>query len=277
VESFRDAVSAPVRTAVREFAPDLIVFPEYTTALLALAPYRRALADSVSVQDCLERIQSARPGLTGLRALFLEQSAAVDKAMQEIFGALAREGGCTIVAGSFFAREAGAAGPELRNRACVFAPDGELFYTQDKVFLTDFERDRLGVSPGSVQGASIFRVERDHGRRVGGALAALTVCRDTFHPDWEKGFAGADLWIDVKANGTSFTPQEEQGFREALSARLAASGIGSGITACLVGRILDLVWQGKSSVLRLGPGGPQSVAEAAAADDAEILYAEIPY
>ncbi len=213
----------------------------------------------------------------GLHDLFLEQAVAVEREMEDVFGHLTKAAACTIVAGSYFARAAGPAGLELRNRACVFDPDGDLIYTQDKVFLTEFEQDQLGLSPGRVEEASLFRVQTPRAKRLGGAFAALTICRDTYHTEWEQEFAKANLWIDIRGNGTAFTPQQEQGFHDALPARLADSGVASGLAACLVGRILDLVWEGRSAILKRTADGVRNVAESASANTGDILYAEIPY
>jgi predicted amidohydrolase len=194
----------------------------------------------------------------------------------EVFGSRARQYGVAIVAGTAFARVAGegtdtdggAGGTvELRNRAFVFGRDGRLAYTQDKVYLTEFETDVVGLSPGRVVEAAPFTIA---GTRIG-----LTLCRDTFFDAWEERFRGLDLWIDIKANGVPFTEEERVGFAKALPARLPGAGVRHGITACLVGRYLNLAWEGESSVIECMHGAVRVLASASNAREREILRAEI--
>jgi predicted amidohydrolase len=280
VESFTAAVTGPALRAVQERHPDLIIFPEYTCAFLALSPYSWALKGSTDFADFSRRISQAHPRSGGLTGLLAEQAPRVEETVKAVFSDLARRSGAAIVAGTYFALQpSGRRGVpgELRDRAVVFTADGTLAYTQDKVFLTDFEREVLGISPGKMEEAFPFRVSAGNGSRLDGALAFLTICRDTFFPEWEKGARGADLWIDIKANGVPFTAEEREGFRDAIPARLSGSGVPQGMTVCLEGRILDLFWEGESSLCRLGPGGVETTAVSRSADGADILYGEMTY
>jgi len=220
------------------------------------------------VADGLSRVQAAHPELGTLRDVFLAQSAAVQRILAGVLAPLARRHRVTIVAGSaFVAVQPEGGGEELRNRAFVLGPDGSLLYAQDKVFLTDFERDVVGLSPGRIEDASPFAVARV---RIG-----LTLCRDTFFAEWEDLFRGVDLWIDIKANAVPFTAQEREDFRRALPARLPRAGVRHGITACLVGSYLDLSWEGESSVIECIDGvGTISAATSPRAQT--ILRAELP-
>ena len=280
VESFRGIVTTAVEKAVDEAPegcrPDLIVFPEYTSVFLALLPYEDDLRGAASVAEGLARLSAADRKIGSLRQVFLEQASMVQDLVREVFGSLARRHGVGIIAGTAFARVAGegtdtdggAGGTvELRNRAFVFSPDGRLAYTQDKVYLSEFETAVIGLSPGSVDEAAPFAVS---GTRVG-----LTLCRDTFFGEWEQRFRGLDLWIDMKANGVPFTAEEREGFAKALPARLPGAGVRHGITACLVGRYLDLAWEGESSVIECMHGAVRVLASASSAREPEILRAEI--
>jgi predicted amidohydrolase len=276
VESFRGAVTAAVEKGVDEAPdgcrPDLIVFPEYTSVFLALLPYERDLRGATSVADGLARLSAANGHVGSLRQIFLEQAAMVRDLVCEVFGGLARQYGVAIVAGTAFARVAGDGTDtdrtvELRNRAFVFAPDGRLAYTQDKVYLTEFETDVVGLSPGRLVEAAPFT--------IAGARIGLTLCRDTFFDAWEERFRGLDLWIDIKANGVPFTAEEREGFAKALPARLPGAGVRHGITACLVGRFLNLAWEGESSVIECAGGIVMVQVSASSARDSEILRAEV--
>jgi predicted amidohydrolase len=280
LESFRRTVTAAVEKAVDEAPegsrPDLIVFPEYTSVFLALLPYEHDLRGAASVAEGLARLSAAAGQIGSLRQVFLEQASMVQDLACEVFGGLARQYGVAIVAGTAFARVAGEATDtdggaggtvELRNRAFVFGRDGRLAYTQDKVYLTEFETDVVGLSPGRVIEAAPFT--------IAGARIGLTLCRDTFFDAWEERFRGLDLWIDMKANGVPFTAEEREGFARALPARLPGAGVRHGITACLVGRFLDLSWEGESSIVECTRGMVMVRVSASSAREAEILRAEV--
>ncbi len=178
-ESFQAAVTAAVEQAVAGQEPDLVVFPEYTCVFLALLQDAGGLRGASSVAEALARVREAHPGIDTVRDVFLERSGEVQRILVEVFAPLARRHRVTIVAGSaFVAVSPGGAGEELRNRAFVFSPDGDLLYTQDKIFLTDFEQDVVGLSAGRLEDASPFVVA---GERVG-----LTLCRDSFFQEWEE-------------------------------------------------------------------------------------------
>ncbi len=182
--------------------------------------------------------------------------------MDALWGGLAVEYETYIGAGTYFAR--GEAG-RLHNRAVVYDPAGRRVYEQDKVYLTRFETDLLGVSPGRVRAAGTFP--------AASVEAVLTICRDTFFDEWESVFSGADVWFDLKANGTDFDEEEMQRFERALPARIASSGIAFGATVCLTGRVLDLYWEGESSLV--GPaesGGYLTYARAPDHDREAIIF-----
>jgi predicted amidohydrolase len=187
VESFRRAMNAAVEKSLDEAPegcrPDLVVFPEYTSVFLALLPYEHDLRGAASVADGLSKLSAADSRIGSLRQVFLEQAPMVHDLVCEVFGGLARTYGVAIVAGTAFARvededtetDGGTDTDEtveLRNRAFVFGPDGRLAYTQDKVYLTEFETDVVGLSPGRVVEAAPFT--------IAGARIGLTLCRDTF-------------------------------------------------------------------------------------------------
>jgi predicted amidohydrolase len=267
-ESFRKAVTATVEQAVRGQGPDLVVFPEYTCVFLAMLPYARELQGAAGVADGLSRVQAVHPELGTLRDVFLAQSAAAQRILAGVFAPLARRHRVTIVAGSAFVAENSQGGrEELRNRAFVLGPDGRLLRAQDKVFLTDFERDVAGLSPGRIEDASPFV--------VAGARVCLTLCRDTFFAEWEDLFHGVDLWIDIKANAVPFTADEREDFRRALPARLPRAGVLHGITACLVGSFLDLTWEGESSVIECTDRVVRTISAATSPRAPAILRAQL--
>ena len=248
---------------------DLAIFPEYAGVFLALAPWQRVLEGSPGIQDAIARIRAADPRVGSIRDFLLLVACESETRVAGIFGGLARRYGIAIVAGTTFARAAAADGrDELRNRAFLFDGEGTLIRVQDKVWLSEFETGVLGISPG--------RPDRVTPIRIGDALVGVTICRDTFSPEWESVFRGADLWIDLKANGAPFTEEERRGFARALPARLPGAGVRCGVTACLVGSFLDLAWEGESSVIQLEGGAVETIARSPSASAAGVLLFDLP-
>ena len=212
----------------------LLVFPEYTSVFLALVPYYAQVSRSGSVVDALGTIALSDSRISSVYSLFTANSCGVEAMMDRVWGGLASKYDVSIVAGTRFVYRDG----ELRNSLVIYGPEGLRDYEQDKVYLTDFERDLVGLTPGSVASAQVYRIA-DH-------TIALTVCRDTFFSAWDDAFPGVEYWIDIKANGTAFDAEELARFGRALPVRVAHSDATRGMTVCLTGSYLDLFWEGRS-------------------------------
>jgi predicted amidohydrolase len=265
--AFRSRIEALVMRCM-DFEPDLIVFPEYTSVFLALIPYYPVILESQSAEDGLSRIKARDPLINGFRDLFLINSGLVERVMEEVFASLARRHGVAIIPGTYFAwieRDQEAA---LVNRLVVYDHSGTITYTQDKVFLTPFEEQLLEISPGVLEQAEPIVLQ---GQRIG-----ITICRDTFFSDWLQVLSGVDLWIDIKANGALYTQEERQRFLRAVPARISEGDIPYGLTVCLTGSLLDMVWEGESSLARKDPGQEiRFVEKASSASQEEILFFSI--
>jgi predicted amidohydrolase len=265
--AFRSRIEALVMRCM-DFEPDLIVFPEYTSVFLALIPYYPVILESQSAEDGLSRINARDPLINGFRDLFLINSGLVERVMEEVFASLARRHGVAIIPGTYFAwieRDQEAA---LVNRLVVYDHSGTITYTQDKVFLTPFEEQLLEISPGVLEQAEPIVLQ---GQRIG-----ITICRDTFFSDWLQVLSGVDLWIDIKANGALYTQEERQRFLRAVPARISEGDIPYGLTVCLTGSLLDMVWEGESSLARKDPGQEiRFVEKASSASQEEILFFSI--
>ncbi len=266
-ESFRSRIESLVMRCLA-FRPDLIVFPEYTSVFLALIPYYPVIQVSRSAEEGLSRISARDPLIKGFRDLFLVNSGLAERVMEELFATLARRHGVAIIPGTYFAWSEREEGVALVNRLVVYDRSGRIAYTQDKVFLTPFEEQLLEISPGLLEEAEPIVLQ---GRRIG-----ITICRDTFFSDWLQVFAGVDLWIDIKANGAVYTQEERQRFLRAVSARIDEGDIPYGLTVCLTGSLLDMIWEGESSLARKEPGQEiRFVGKAASASEEEILFFSI--
>lgn len=236
--SFRAAVAAEVEKAVAE-GSELVVFPEYTGVFLAALPHGEEVSRSDTVGGALRRISEEVGRTLSLRELFLEAAPEVSARMDRIFGTLAAEHGVHILGGTYFA-----ASPEerrLTNRAVVYAPDGERCYEQDKVFLTTFERDLIGLDPGSLGRADGFSLD--------GVAVGLTICRDTFFEVWDTIHRDRDIWIDIKADGVAYDQAARRRYLTTIPERLAESDVPYGVTVSLVGSYLELFWEGRTSVV----------------------------
>ena len=265
--AFRSHVESLV-TRCLPFEPDLIVFPEYTSVFPALIPYYPVIRVSQSPEDGLARIGAGDHLIDGFRDLFLLNSGLAERFMEEVFATLARRHAVAIVPGTYFAWSERAGEAALVNRVVVYDQSGEIAYTQDKVFLTPFEEQLLEISPGTLEQAEPFVL---HGNRIG-----ITICRDTFFPQWLQVHSGVDLWIDIKANGALYTEEERQRFLRAVPARITEGEIPYGLTVCLTGTLLDMLWEGESSLARKDPGEQvRYVDKASTASEEEILFLEI--
>jgi predicted amidohydrolase len=284
VSTFERHVESIIEKTVANYNPDIIVFPEYTNVFLALIPYIDILEKAQSYEEAMVLIRQREPAIRTVHELFNSRACDVERIMNSVWGSLARRWEVTIIAGTYFActesessrkhgtesteslerpAEEHAVASKLTNRAVVFDANGEITYTQDKVYLTEFEKSILRLSPGSIEEVQPFS--------VGGATIGMSICRDTFFPIWEPLFEGALLWIDLKANGTRFTMQEQRRFTKALPARLERARVVYGLTVCLTGTFLDLMWEGESSLIRKGPKGVEIVERVADPRTQEIL------
>lgn len=157
--SYRRKIESRVREAAAAGAR-LLLFPEYAALELAslLAPRERQ-----DLPRQLDALQNILPDFLTL------------------FSAMAKDHRVFILAPSFPVRMAGG---QFRNRAHLATPGGQLAF-QDKLTMTRFEAERLGISPG--QEMKVFVTELG---RIG-----VNICYDVEFPPFAKAQteAGADL------------------------------------------------------------------------------------
>ena len=273
--AFTAGIEKRIRQIVRRYSPDLIVFPEYTSVFLAAIPHADRISGAVTVTDALTRIATGGLGCPSLeqeisgnlplvlKEFFISESGGIELMMDRIWGGLAAKYGVYIVAGTYFAVFEDSAGRELRNRLVVYGPGGRVVYTQDKALLSSFEEEMLMLSTGSIHDAD--------GIFIGDAEVVFTICRSTFLEQWEDIHAGADIWIDIKAEGVPFDEEVRRRFVKALPSRIAGSDVPYGLTVCLTGRFLDLSWEGKSSAVTGGGGEFEYAVKAAKHDSEEVV------
>ena len=248
-ETFSARAAELIEEVLTEGEVDLVVFPEYTGVFFAFFNLGIERLEGKTLAEGIRYLRR-QTETAGLKEYFLLYPA--EETMNRVWGNLARSFGVAILGGTCFAAADGGSGRELRNRAVLYDGDGEVLYRQDKVYLTSFETDIIGIDPGSL---AAVRTVSIRGRKVG-----ISICRDTFFSPWEKKFFDVDLWIDIKANGEVFDARQREVFRRALPERLQNLTDTLGMTVCLNGGFLDLRWEGPSSVVSAdGPPGARSV------------------
>ncbi len=247
-----------------ESGMDLIVFPEYIGVFYQLIEYNRIIESHESFQAALVEVLEKNPQLGSMTDVFRSGADDVESYLSG-WSEIARKHGTGIIAGSCFAADDEGL---LKNRSFVFDAEGTQVYSQDKVFLTDFETDIIGLEPGDINNATLFNIS--------GKNIAMTICRDAYSREWEQRNSGAFLWVDIKANGEVFNTAQRQSFLRALPSRLFYSDVNYGLTVCAVGHYLDLFWEGESSAIRKDDGSLYLVAASGSFDRADTVFFSIP-
>ncbi len=228
-ESFRRAIETALDNLEAEAftvgsSPlNLAVFPEYTSAFLGLSFLSP------------EEITALSADPAGNRFLINWALRMAEPQIISIWSDISRERAYAILAGSTLILDTDG---NIRNRALLFSAEGELIWTQDKVFPGDPEVNLLKLKSGRISDARPFEIN--------GFKIVATICRDTYHQEWERILPEADLWIDIKANELPYTREY---YNEALGARLPNSPIDTGLTVSLSGEILGFLFSGPSELL----------------------------
>lgn len=272
--------------------PTLVVFPEIAghLALYALAPAStrraRTLGGALAAAalrrplDVLRGAAQARR-LDPRHAVLAALAPAGELWWKSVFAPLARRANAYVVAGSYLRLGAGG---ELTNASLLYGPDGRLLATTDKVNLVpgieDAARGGLALARGDAGALPI--VDTALGR------VATLVCYDGFmiaHTAHERFVAvgprlaargGVDVVANPAANPWPWHARwpfddrirADQWQAEGLPATLAATSCARyGVTAHLVGRVLDLAFDGVSEIVERGDDGRVHQLAAASAHD----------
>jgi hypothetical protein len=206
-ETFRKAIEDKIISLEEA---DFIIFPEYTSVYAGYL-----------FINSLNREEITRTGPQ------------VKEFLDKEWGALAQKYNKYILAGTYYAVE----NDKIYNRALIYGPEGALFHYQDKVFLGDIEIDSIGLDRGKISDAEPFVIK--------GKTFFLTICRDTYHDEWDSVVPPVDLWIDIKANELPYTDEYYSG---ALPSRLPESEADLGLTVSLTGSIGGYRFEGYSSL-----------------------------
>ena len=220
INQILDNLEEQALTKESPYPLDLVVFPEYTSALFGLG--------HLSVQAREELFSLNQPLFQNddvIRAINLGSIQT-----QKIWERIALEREYPILAGSTLTIDSAG---RIRNQALLFHPQKGLIWTQDKSFPGAPETRILNLAVASPEQATPFTIDD---KRI-----VLTICRDTYNTIWESIFPPAFLWIDIKANEL---PKDLAKYPEALSARLSHSPIPYGLTVSLIGKLANFHFQG---------------------------------
>jgi predicted amidohydrolase len=285
-ERYREHVESAAACAIEEAGradARFVVFPELAghLALLALAPApahrARTLATALAAAavrrplDVLRGVATART-LAPKSAVLSALAPDGERYWRSVFGPLARRHAAYVVAGSCLRLLPDG---DLTNASLLFAPDGRCIAVTDKVNLVPGMEDGAPGGLGLARGAAerLPLVETAFGR------VCTLVCYDGFaepHTSLERFVpigpeVAARGGVTVAANPAAnpwrwdepWPPRQlagglerapgtraDQWCREGLRASLAASAFARfGVTAHLVGHVLDLHFDGCSEIL----------------------------
>ncbi len=276
--SYRAAIEAATAAAVAAAPPGprLLVFPEVAghLALYALAPpgarKGKTLA-SVLASAAIRRPLDVLRGAVSARvfdprhAVLAGLAPDAERYWRGLFGHLARTHGAYVVAGSHLRIAASGA---LTNASHLFGPDGGVLATTDKVNLLvgveDSSPGGIGLSRGDPMKLPIVET-------LLGKVATL-IGYDAFRAPrtTSERFSAVGEQITVRggcavvANPAGNHAVHAEGWPSALAGVPAAR---HGVTAHLVGRLLDLHYAGASEIVaREGDGHIRVLARAEAVD-----------
>ncbi|HEU0029268.1 MAG TPA: nitrilase-related carbon-nitrogen hydrolase [Kofleriaceae bacterium] len=273
----------------------LIVFPEVAghLALLALAPPRAHHAKTLATAlagaavrrplDVLRGVVTTRV-LDPRHAMLAALAPDGERFWRAVMGPLARRHAAYVVAGSHLRLRSNG---DITNASFLFAPDGKCVAVTDKINLVPGLEDgapgALGLARGDAEQLPVVETPL-------GKLATL-VCYDGFHTPHttlerfvplDEHLARANLavvanpaanpwpWLGpwpprtLEAAAHAYPTRAEQWEREGLPGTL---GHGTpiarwGVTAHLVGKVLDLQFEGRSEILEARSDGVRVLARA---------------
>lgn len=292
-ERYRVHLEAAAARAIDAAGPAdarLVVFPELAghLALLALAPPAAHRAKTLSAAlgaaavrrpfDVLRGVATTRL-LDARHAVLAALAPDGERYWRGVFGPLARKHGVHVVAGTHL--RLGSHG-DLTNASFLFAPDGRLLSTTDKVNLVVGVEDRapkgLGLARGDADAFPI--VETPFGRMctlIGyDAFREPHTAEERFVPLGPRIAARGGVSIVANPSATPWpwrAGPDEPAAREAERQRDGLHGSLTempfarwGVTAHLSGRLFDLAFDGRSEILERDARGVRRIAQAEHAD-----------
>lgn len=255
--------------------PRLVVFPEDFAAGLLLMDSGDALEGATGLRGGVASLvrqnftavmaQRMRHRVGWVRALTLLKAEGVFQVYRRVFADAARRYDAHILAGTVLLPEielnddggAEPKGGDVFNVAYLFGPDGDIIGRQRKVFLIELEgEEALDLCPAPVDDLVVYDTALG---RIG-----IAVCLDGFQePVVERLKAlGVDIFLQPSANPQPWTEPQQADWLNGSWKAVVEQGIAVyAINPMLVGQLLDIEFEGQSSIIARDP---EAVAEAAA-------------
>lgn len=290
-EAFGQFVERLMEKAVAslpEDVPRLVVFPEDFAAGLLFVGEGETLQHSSGLRGAVATLvrkhftsvmaQRMRHRVGWVRAFALSKAEQVARAYRRIFAGVARRYKAYVLAGTVLLPdvefgpdgEVHPKGGDVYNVAYLFDSDGDIVGGQRKAFLIDLEgSDALDLRPGRV--ADLVVYDTPFGR-IGTAI-----CFDAFQEPVIQHLdgLGVDILLQPSANPKRWDKGQQQDWlKGAWHAVVERKMAVYAVNPMLVGRLLDIEFQGQSSIIAQDV---ERVRQAAASIGLTVPQAEAGY
>ena len=264
-----------------EGVPRLVVFPEDYGSGCMFAGEAETVGGSSTLRGAVAKLvqrhfagvmaRRLRHRVGWVRALALHRAEEAAKLYFSTFSKLAKEHKAYVLAGSVLLPDMDAEhgnfepqGSKVYNVAYLFGPDGRVLGRQRKAFLIELEGvDGLDLVPGAVEELSVIDTELG---RLG-----VAVCFDAFQEPVVERLKSLepDIFVQPSANPGPWNEWQRGDWLRGTWKAVVEAGVAVyGVNAMLVGSLLDVSFEGQSSILCRDPerlaqavreaGGPEA-------------------
>jgi len=217
-----------------------------------------------------------------VRTLFLMHSQTILERFVRIFNEFSRKYGVYVVAGSLLL-------PDLKfsegkivvvnkgriyNTSLTFDQNGNIIGIQRKVHLVDIEGPSgLDISNGELSSIEVIKTDF--------ANLGIAICYDSFHTDAVEILAkkGAEVLVQPSANPEEWTKAQEEDWKRGCWLMVQRfEQIKYGINPMMVGKMLDLKFEGVSSIVtkaKYTKDRSGYLVKAKSKDEEEVIYADL--
>lgn len=264
-DSFRSLTERLMEQAAERLptgVPRLVVFPEDYGSACMFAGEEETLKGASSLRGAVAKLvqrhfagvmaQRLRHRVGWVRAFALHRARAAARLYFDTFSRLAREYKAYVLGGSVLLpdmdMENGRFEPKgsgVYNVSYLFGPDGQVLGAQKKAFLIELEGvDGLDLTPGRVEELSVIDTELG---RIG-----VAVCFDAFQePVIERlKSLDVDIFVQPSANPGPWNEWQRGDWLRGAWKAVVEDGVAVyGVNPMLVGNLLDVEFEGQSSIL----------------------------
>lgn len=264
-ESFHSLTEGLMERAVASLpadVPRLVVFPEDYGSGCMFVGEQDTLSDSSTLRGAVATLvrknfaavmgQRLRHRVGWVRAFALHRAAEAAKLYFGTFSDLARKYNAYVLGGSVLLPDMTMAdgrfepqGSDVYNVSYLFGPDGQVLGSQRKAFLIEMEGvDGLDLCAGSVDGLSVIDTELG---RIG-----IAICFDAFQEPVVERFKGldVDIFLQPSANPGPWNDWQRGDWLNGTWKAVVEEGVAVyGVNPMLVGSLLDVEFEGQSSIV----------------------------